>query len=144
MEDAAISVLQVQTELSASVHTKAAGIWPTITSTVWWTQVPAVISSSSPALMGVVSLRIGNVTMTTTVVMAVMSCPQSVPFTRADQQPSLVPMGDVCHTIIAVISTMTAGTTAMRQDAYSGAATAPQSSLAATGGVYLLVMSAMA
>lgn len=143
MEDAAISVFQVQMELSVSAHTKAAGIWPTITSTAWWTQVPAVISYSSPASMGVASLRNGNVTMTMTVVMAVMSCPQFVPFTRAHQQPSLVAMDDVCHTTIAVIITMTVGTTAMRQDACSGTATAPQSSLAAMGGAFLSVMSAM-
>lgn len=143
MEDAAISVLQVQMELNVSVHMKAAGIWPMITSTAWWTQVPAVVSPSSPASMGIASIRNGNVTMTMTVVMAVMSYPQSVPFTRANQQPSLVPMGDVCHTTIAVIITMTVGTTVMRKDACSGTAIAPQSSLAATGGAFLSVMSAM-
>lgn len=131
-------------ELSVSVLTKATGIWPTITSTALWTRGPAVINSSSPASMGIALIRIGNVTMTTTVVMAVTSFLQSVPFTPADQQPSLVATGDVCLTTIAVITTMTAGTTATRQDACSETATAPQSSRAATGGAYRSVMSAMA
>lgn len=69
---------QVQMELSVSVLTKATGIWPTITSTALWTRGPAVINSSSPASMGIVLIRIGNVTMTTTVVMAVTSFLQSV------------------------------------------------------------------
>lgn len=79
-----LPLLQDRMELSVSVHTKAAGIWPMITSTALWTQVPGAANPSSPASMGTVSLRTGNVITMMTVVMAatswrlsVVSCTQS-------------------------------------------------------------------
>lgn len=64
--------------LSASVHMRAGGIWPTTISTASWTMVHGAIVPSSPASTGTASQSSGNVTTTMTVVMAVMSWKVSV------------------------------------------------------------------
>lgn len=69
---------KVREVLSASVHTRATGIWPTTKSIASWTTVHGVTVPSSPASMGTASQSSGNVTMIMTVVMAAMSWRASV------------------------------------------------------------------
>lgn len=64
--------------LSASVHMRATGTWPTTKSTALWTTGHGVIAPSSPASMDTASQSNGNVTTIMTVVMAVMSWKLSV------------------------------------------------------------------
>lgn len=64
--------------LSASVHMRATGIWPTIKSIASWTMVHGVTIPSSHASMDTASRNNGNATMIMTVVMAVMSWKVSV------------------------------------------------------------------
>ena len=64
--------------LSASVHMRAAGTWPTTISTVSRIMVPGVTVPSSPASVGSASLTSCNVMTSTTVVTAVMSWKLSV------------------------------------------------------------------
>lgn len=64
--------------LSANVHMRATGIWPTTKNTALWTMVHDVIVPSSPASMGTASWSNGNATTIMTVVMAVMSWKASV------------------------------------------------------------------
>lgn len=70
--------LQVQMALSASVHTRATGTWPTTISTASGIMVQGAIVPSSPASMGTASQSSGNVTTSMTVVTAVTSWKLSV------------------------------------------------------------------
>lgn len=70
--------LQVQMVLSASVPIQATGIWPTTISTALWTVEHGVIVPNSPASAGTASRSSCCVTITMTVVMAVMSLQLSV------------------------------------------------------------------
>jgi hypothetical protein len=65
-------------ELSASVHMKATGTWPTKTSTVSWILVPGVMRPTLPASTETASHGNGNVIMTMTAVMVVMNWKVSV------------------------------------------------------------------
>ena len=64
---------QVRMVLSASVHMRAAGTWPTTISTASWMMVRGVIVPSSPALVGTASWSPWNVMTSMNVVIAVMS-----------------------------------------------------------------------
>ena len=59
--------------LSASVHMRAAGTWPTTISTVSRIMVPGATVPSSPASVGSASLSSRSVMTSTTVATAVMS-----------------------------------------------------------------------
>lgn len=105
--------------------------------------VPGVILVSSHALMDIVSLSGGNVTMTMIVVMAVMSWKVCVLSILVSQQLSPVAMGDAYPIITAAITTMTAEITVMSLAACSEPVTPTRNLLAIMEGVYPFSMSAM-